>query len=242
MHYLLNNQFAPITSSIGLIKAPLNQTKDTFLQWGKEILPQYGQPERESFLECDLSEAMKRLLPLVKGGINRRLLLALGEDWTAYFDNSWMGSDPAGFVAVMSKRLLTIGLNLTVRRNTLHSTYGNSRGTYGSTMFEVFESSQSSRRSIVCANDGGRWVFEQFGEPYAFEDTSAYQNRKLSDRFRPEQLERYVNEFGINPFSDESYTNEHNQALGYIVERIGELPPNLTNMELAEARKYFGME
>lgn len=30
------------------------------------------------------------------------------------------------------------------------------------------------RRSIASANDGGRWIFDQSGEPYPFEEIGAY--------------------------------------------------------------------
>jgi hypothetical protein len=239
MNSLLNGEFEPITASIGLINASLQKTTADFLAWGNEVLFKYGQSESEIHLQCSFRDAMKSLFPLVKGDVKRRLLLAIGDEWTAYFDNGWRGSDPAGVVAVMSGRLVTTALRLTVRANTRH---GKSRGTYGARIFEAFEGSQKSRRSIACANDGGHWIFEQFGEPYPFEDVSAYQCRKLSDRFPAELLEKYVNEFGVNPFSEAAYTNENDQVRGFLIEKRGNIPKTLTNVDLAEARHALGLE
>jgi hypothetical protein len=36
---------------------------------------------------------------------------------------------------------------------------------YGANILEYF-SNGKTRRSIACANDGGRWVFETFGTPF----------------------------------------------------------------------------
>ncbi|HEY1662829.1 MAG TPA: hypothetical protein VGI03_10460 [Verrucomicrobiae bacterium] len=242
MNSLLHGKFEPITASIGLIKAPLSITTEDFLRWGNEALFKYGQSKEKTPLRCGLNAAFNNLLPLVQGSINRQLLLAIGSQWTAYFDNGWRGSDPDGVAAVMSRRLHTTTIRLTRTCNTLQSTYGRARGTYGATIFEVWEASQTSRRSIACANDGGRWVFEQRGEPYAFEDLPRYQNRRLADRFPPELLEKYVEQFGVNPFSEASYLNERNEVSGFLIEKKGNLPKTLKNIELSEARHALGLE
>ncbi len=41
-------------------------------------------------------------------------------------------------------------------------------------------------------NDGGRWVFEEGGESYDFEETAAYSNRRKRDRFTGPMLHRYL--------------------------------------------------
>jgi len=52
-------------------------------------------------------------------------------------------------------------------------------------------------RSIVAADDGGRWVFEVSGEPYPFEDLSKYQQRTKAKRFTCEMLHEYLRHLGI---------------------------------------------
>lgn len=47
-------------------------------------------------------------------------------------------------------------------------------------------------RSIAAANDGGRWVFQTHGEPYPFEDLTAYQRRRKTDRFTSSMLYDYL--------------------------------------------------
>ncbi|MGL4299068.1 MAG: hypothetical protein ACRCW4_08295 [Candidatus Neomicrothrix subdominans] len=52
-------------------------------------------------------------------------------------------------------------------------------------------------RSIVTANDGGRWVFETVGTAYAFEDQSAYARRTKSSRFTSEMVGDCLRELGV---------------------------------------------
>lgn len=52
-------------------------------------------------------------------------------------------------------------------------------------------------RSIAAAKDGGRWVFETSGKPFAFEDLSAYQSRMKSHRLTATMLEEYLRALGV---------------------------------------------
>ncbi len=52
-------------------------------------------------------------------------------------------------------------------------------------------------RSIAAANDGGRWIFETSGKPYAFESTSTYARRVKSARFTSEMLHDYLIALGV---------------------------------------------
>ena len=52
-------------------------------------------------------------------------------------------------------------------------------------------------RSIVAANDGGRWVFETSGTPYDFEDLAAYGHRLKKRRFTSEMLYDYLRHLGV---------------------------------------------
>lgn len=54
-----------------------------------------------------------------------------------------------------------------------------------------------SIRSIVAADDGGRWVFETAGEPLAFEALDAYDRRRKSDRFPSSLLYDYLRQAGV---------------------------------------------
>jgi hypothetical protein len=84
-------------------------------------------------------------------------------------------------------------------------------------------------------NDGGRWCFEQSGVPYPFEEQSAYSRQRKRDRFTRDMLERYLREFGINPFVDEFYTVSRSRP-AVMLERISRypnIPPEFTLEEVS---------
>jgi len=57
-------------------------------------------------------------------------------------------------------------------------------------------------RSIVAANDGGRWVFETAGDPLEFEQIDRYTARRKADRFTSELLYEYLRKLHV-PFDQE---------------------------------------
>ena len=61
------------------------------------------------------------------------------------------------------------------------------------------------RRSIASANDGGRWTFEQSGEPFPFEKLGHYSPPRKRDRFTRELLTEYGPSSTLIPFADSFY-------------------------------------
>lgn len=53
------------------------------------------------------------------------------------------------------------------------------------------------RRSIAAADDGGRWVFSQFGEPFDFERPEVYDRPRIRDGFTPTMLEEFLGVLGV---------------------------------------------
>lgn len=123
MSILLQNHFVPITLSVGIVKAPLLETKNSFTNWLNDVLSKYNQAVKAVDLDCTLSKAMDQLAPLAEGISTRYLFLELPGQWTAFFDNGHTGTDASGVMAVMSEKLGTTTLRLTVQPNTLRSTY-----------------------------------------------------------------------------------------------------------------------
>jgi hypothetical protein len=52
-------------------------------------------------------------------------------------------------------------------------------------------------RTIAASNDGGRWVFETWGDPLPFEDEAAYAAPRKSDRLPPALLLSYLSQLGV---------------------------------------------
>lgn len=77
---------------------------------------------------------------------------------------------------------------------------------YGATILEVYDPAVDNllrcRRTISAANDGGKWRFDQSGDPFLFEDTGALCNRRIRDRFTPLMLHNYLDQLDVPPFAN----------------------------------------
>src|SRR5436190_18057383 len=81
---------------------------------------------------------------------------------------------------------------------------------YPGTVWEVFAPQSLGgcpplgyRRSICALNGGGRWIFEEFGDRYPFEQPERYSLRRKRDRFTREMIRDYLRHFGVELFSDD---------------------------------------
>jgi hypothetical protein len=61
-------------------------------------------------------------------------------------------------------------------------------------------------RSIVAADDGGRWIFEISGKPFVFEKTDMYQKHVKAQRFSCGMLHDYLRHLGVPPGSQLDWT------------------------------------
>jgi hypothetical protein len=215
----------PVTHEFGLIHATLEavgpirekQYKDSDLK------------SRTTWLSGSLAECFSLLEPLSPAP-EKELFLATTFGWTAYFSNGARGSDPFLPMFQLSKALGVTALHACVTRNNAH---------YPATILGVYDTPQMGgdengyRRSIVAANDGGRWVFEQSGTPYSFEETAKYSARRKRDRFTPDMLWSYLNRLGIPRLSDETLQTR-GRCKGLLLARPTH--DNLPSYTLAEAK------
>lgn len=146
-----------------------------------------ARPEKFDSLEdlCD------RLTP---GSQFRRQALVPWGDWTVMLTDGPLGSDVGMIPSLVARQLDRIGIRATAVDP------GSAR--YDAVILEVFDPTATDhllrlRREITAANDGGRWVFSQFGEPYPFEDLDAYGRRRIRDRFTQDMLHHYLEALGV---------------------------------------------
>lgn len=115
-------------------------------------------------------------------------------DWTALVTNGPLGSD-VGIIPSLAARELNC---LAVRAIANPP----SSDMLCATILDVYDPRSTDnptrlRRSIACADEGYRWVFETRGAPFDFEDVGAYSARRVRDRFTPTMLDRYLSELGL---------------------------------------------
>lgn len=90
------------------------------------------------------------------------------------------------------------------------------------------------RRSIAAMNDGGRWIFEQSGQPFLFEDISSYNAHRKRDRFTKEMLAAYLDGLGAKPLTDWVLQNG-GKCSGFLLERAANDHLPQSTLEQAKA-------
>jgi hypothetical protein len=184
----------PVTSDFGLIDAPVEAVCEMYKSWWTDI----GKDVSVQTCSGPLDEQFSALLPLSVGK-NRTLIVPTISNWTAFFRNGISGSDPASAMPVLAKQLDARTMRVCIKRKPQ---------VYPAVIWEVYDPKSSrgqralTRRSIAAANDGGRWVFETSGQPYAFEATERYSLPRYRDRFDEKLLAEYLAHFGVPPIED----------------------------------------
>lgn len=132
----------------------------------------------------------------------RLLFVATTAGWTAFFQSGSAGSDPFPAMSFLAKRMGVLGMRVCTTAPAVM---------FPASVWEVYAPVELGgmplgyHRSIVAANDGGRWVFEESGKRYPFEKPGSYTLTRKRDRFTRELLAEYLAHFGLEPFSDSFY-------------------------------------
>lgn len=194
---MLFDDWSPVTHDFGLIDAPLDSVVAGLARWHESLGIACAREERHT-----LAAALEALLPL-SNARTRSLYVMTRSGWTAYFQNGIQGSDPFPAMSFLALQLGVIAMRI------CHS----GDKPYPATIWEVYapeplggQPPLGYRRSIAVANDGGRWVFEQSGDPFPFEEIEAYAAPRKPDRFTAEMLARYLRVgFGLEVFDEAFY-------------------------------------
>lgn len=232
---LLDDRWAPITSELGFLETDAAYAARAFSAWQGGLMAPRGISVGSSAVSGTLDQVLSALLPVTTPETRRHLFIPTRSPWTAYVENGWGGTDAASAMAYMSRTLGCRGLRVVAVPNT----YRKGKGRYGAVMLEVYGPHQTSwlnyLRAVSASNDGGRWVFDQFGEPFPFEKLERYQERRVKDRFTFEMLKEYLHHLGLSPFEESFYLPEG--APAWLVEKTGPVAPPYKEFTLAQARQ-----
>lgn len=238
MNLLFDDRLAPITSEIGFLEADYTAAAQAFVDWLSPLEEPYGFAFRQRPVAGSLEDVLQTLLPLTDTDRLRSLFVPTRGQWTAFFDNLWRGTD-TGAVGVIATKLRCRGLRVAAIPNTIRNPgKGRWKGRYGAMILEIYDSANPNLdvvRSIAAVNDGGRWVFHQFGEPLPFEEVSRYTARRIKDRFTFDMLQSYLRALGLDPF-EESFYLPPPKKTAILVEKVGTPFPGMSEYTLAEAR------
>jgi len=189
---LPNNALAPTTESVSFFAA----TGSAFLEWLTpgldEDSPSWVQRE---VVARKSSEILTLLHNRAEIGVDRYLVLSQ-RGWTAVLNNAKLGTDMGIIPSLAAREMGCVAIRATavVQRDDI----------YGATILEVFDPAADlplrCRRVVSAANDGGRWQFDQFGEPFSFEDEMAYTRRGIRNKFTPDLLKKYLDGLNVPAF------------------------------------------
>jgi hypothetical protein len=232
---LLEDRWAPVTSTMGFLELEAEQAAQAFATWQRGLMTPRGISVEVLPVSGTLEQVLSRLLPLTSGETQRHLFIPTRSAWTAYVTHVWTGTDAASPMASMARRLSIRCLRVVAVPHTLR---GN-QGRYGAVMLDVFGPEQPGEilnyvRSIYAANDGGRWVFGHSGEPFPFEKLEQYQARRVRDRFTFEMLKDYLRHLGLAPFEEDFYMPPGYRA--WLIQKTGPFTTPGREYTLEEAR------
>ena len=185
-----------LISGYGLVEAPFER-----------VLAQFGAHRRAEHSVTRLlettAEASKALHHLgVRTVPATRLVVLEHGSWTAILTNHRAGSDfsdhqlwAANVLSVRTVRVVDSDARWW-RRGPRRERLG-----YEARIFELHGPDDATIRSIACADDGDRWVFETFGEPLAIEATFDYDAPRKKDRFTRGNLRALLAAIGAEPLT-----------------------------------------
>jgi hypothetical protein len=127
-------------------------------------------------------------------GVRRRVFIPW-QGWTAMLTDGPGGTDTGLLPQRTARRLGCTTIRATA------ADPGPDR--FGAVILDVYDEASAQeppriRRGVHAADDGGRWVFDQVGEPFSFEDLEAYARRRIRDRFTPAMMADYLRGLGVD--------------------------------------------
>ena len=231
---LLGNEWAPITTRMGFINLPLDDSAHEWRVWAQGRPTEGGTGVGVTELNGTLPELFEKLLPL-DWSYRWLLLETSNPEWTAIVDNSRGGSNLHAALHMHFPDACGI---TTVEvedepRNIKRFDDEPGRGRWGSRTFTVHD--KEGLKRFLSLSNFEPWKFNQNGEPYDFEETSKYEEPKTTDRFTHEMLVEYCRQLGLEPFEDDFYVPTGRAVM---IELLGDSRERL-GYTLAEARAGY---
>ncbi|MFI9811387.1 hypothetical protein [Saccharothrix variisporea] len=204
------------TASAGFIEGTIDEVGETLAAWRREL----GAAPQVREVRGSLADQLRALNPLLSGARPRELLVPAGK-WVAYFDCFARDTDAASVCSVLADRLGVRALKVhraadVIRCAGMESGVGVQFHLWG----PGGEKPLGYIRTLEAVHDGNRWVFDQSGDPLAFEETEHYSKRRVKDRFTVEMLDRYCAALGIR-LADPAFYGR----TGLLVESAVVVPP-----------------
>lgn len=173
--------WVPATCDFGLVKADVFGSVRAY----RLMLEEHGSRLEEQIHAGPL-ETLLDVLPHLTMGMRKAPFIPGPAGWTGFFREGLLGSDPFMPMWHLARRMETLAMRVCC--STSRPCPGTIRKVYAPPSLGGDDSSR--RRSIAASNDGGRWVFEESGERYPFENAARCAGKIKRTRFTGEMLEQ----------------------------------------------------
>lgn len=225
----------PVAFRIGFIEADVDAVLDAFVAWKRTLVDSVEVQAVTGGLAAKIASLEPLTMPP-----RRSLFVQTQTRWTAYFDNSILGTDAVGPVIHLVDILKCRGVIISSVSQTLQNDLRNGNGAYGATQFELYDPATENAlrclRSVHVSFDSDKWRFDASGEVQPFEEVDSYKNRSVSERFTREMLVRYALSLGINAFVEEFYCNRAS-----LVSHMNAATKPARECSLVEAQLKYGL-
>lgn len=209
----LEQDYRRIWRTVGFIEADISKVAADYERWMEKVFSPVDIALTKTEILGSIDAVLLHVAPVRRGPTSRSVFVPCRNGWTALFENGRSGADPSP-IRVLSKHLECRSMRVT---STLNDPVTSQ---FGAVLWSVFSDGESVR-SIAAANDGGRWVFEQFGVAFDFENLDAYRARIKSKRFTSAMMEAYLNHFGISLHDKSFYTDPADETPSIMFEKVG---------------------
>ncbi|MCL2098785.1 MAG: hypothetical protein FWH23_08540 [Bacteroidales bacterium] len=223
MKFLFDGKYAPLTDRMSFIKMPIDSAIKAFEQWcANQVVPM---TDLKTEFSGGFEQLLLKSLPFKYPW--RDIFFEATNGWTGHYTNLNTLSYAADNVA----RLLNATMIYVSAWPSKHKRIVNG---WGGGVFSFYVGNKQIRHMML--SDQDRWEFDNFGEPFPFEDVEKYKEKFARNRFTPEMLDKYLKEFGIDFFNEDFYMPPGSKA--YIIEQVR--PPHNEDdkpISLEEMRK-----
>jgi hypothetical protein len=203
-------RYAPTTNIMAFLEAPYDKLVDCIAQWERKRDKYREVPVQKIEIGGTWEQRLNSLLPLTLHS-PKAMISETQSPWCVYVDNGMQGTDLNSDPRYLCKTLGIREVSVVMVKDIPNDQPGSTQFVYmDGTRAEKIGTPTDYYYKIpgryVLAHRESRWEFEEWGEPFPFEEMEQYQARRIKDRLTPEMVERYCSHFGIDLFNPDFYS------------------------------------
>ena len=238
MRFLFDSKLAPLTNNIGFIDSDIDSVLQEHNNW-----IEYLNKDSTDKITCEITKfqgsylrVLRKLLPFAKADTTKTLIVQTKNNWCAIIDNGWAGSN------LNPLRRISRELKVRyIRINAWEYNFSNQHNTNGWGGGDFIYNNQhlNHYRRVGIRHELIAWEFDQYGEPFDFEDLEIYKSNPIKKRLTPEMVDEYAKHFGIDFFNEDYYMPKGSKA--YLIERRSSYYDSVELLSLKGNRTRLGL-